>query len=96
MFNTYVLAGRLKHFHETDDCLQLMIGYSNADGDMVIPAHTKFKPRKELINYLEDDMHIGIKGYIDLDADGHIELVVEKLTIASAKFEEDEIDESNS
>lgn len=94
MINNCVLMGRIKNFFIKDEKLIIMIKYSNADGDIVIPI-TTFIPKENILEYLENDLYIGIKGHITLNEESNIEVIAEKISFISSKKKEEDNHESN-
>lgn len=90
MINQCVLTGRLNNFYISDDSLVLMLIHSNNDGDMVMPVYTNFKPEQVLIDYLKEDLLIGIKGYVTLDKNSCVTIMAEKLTFIPHKEKDGE------
>jgi len=87
MSNLYYLIGRLNNYTVRDDNVELMIYYRDEDGDFTIPVSTNFLPKKELIDMLEEDMVIAIKGHLALDENNHITVIAEKLSFLTSKKE---------
>lgn len=94
MINNCVLMGRIKNFFIKDEKLIIMIKHTNADGDIVIPI-TTFIPKENILEYLENDLYIGIKGHITLNEESNIEVIAEKISFISSKKKEEDNHESN-
>lgn len=93
MINNCVLMGTVKNFFIKNDKLIIMIKHTNADGDFVIPI-TTFIPKDNILEYLENDLYIGIKGHVTLNEESNIEIVAEKISFISSKKKENDDNES--
>ena len=94
MSNLFYLIGRLNNYTVHDDNIELMIYYSGDDGDFTIPVSTNFLPKKELIDMLEEDMLIAIKGHITLGENNQLTVIAEKLSFLTTKKESGDNNES--
>ena len=94
MYNSCILTGRLSNFHFDDNKLVLMIKHSHKDGDMVLPVYTSFKPSDVLLDYLEVELFIGIKGFVTLNENAQVIIMAEKITFLPSKDMGGELNES--
>ena len=94
MSNLFYLIGRLNNYSVHNDSMELMIYYRDDNGDFTIPVYTNFLPKKELIDMLEEDMLIAIKGHLSLDENNHIIVIADKLSFLASKNESGGNDES--
>jgi hypothetical protein len=90
MLNHCVLAGRINNFFFKDDKLVIMIKHSNKDGDLVLPVYTTFKPVDAFMDYLQNELFIGIKGYITLNEDSQVTIMAEKISFLAPGGEKNE------
>ena len=94
MVNSLVFMGRIENFCEEKNGIKLLISHHTEDGTFVAPVYTNFKPKKEVLDILEEDMLIAIKGHISLDKKNQVIIVADKISMLTSKKVEGENNES--
>ena len=94
MNNLFFLIGRLNNYTIENNGLKLMVYYRGEDGDFYLPVYVNFLPKNEVINALEEDMVLGLKGHMSLDENNHIILIAEKISFLTSKKERGENNEN--
>ena len=94
MVNSIVFMGRIENFCEEKNGIKLLISHRAEEGTFVVPVYMNFKPKKEIIDILEEDMLIAVKGHISLDKKNQVIIVADKISMLTSKKVEGENNES--
>lgn len=93
MNNSCILIGKVYERYMDEKQLIIRIKCSYNNKSLIIPVFAKFNNNDQIIDYLEIDSVIGIKGSIDLDNDSNIQIIAEKITFISSKNTDDDNNE---
>ena len=94
MVNSLVFMGRLENFCEDKNGIKLLISHHAEEGTFVAPVYMNFKPKKEIIDILEEDMLLAIKEHISLDKKNQVITVADKISMLTSKKVEGDNNES--